>query len=53
MYALTKERDMLKKDAEKKGDVSTLLLEKDEIIKQARPARPRLHTRVQRLGSRV
>mmetsp|Transcript_7272 Transcript_7272/g.13648 ORF Transcript_7272/g.13648 Transcript_7272/m.13648 type:complete len:967 (+) Transcript_7272:118-3018(+) len=34
VYALTKERDMLKKDAEKKGDVSTLLLEKDEIIKQ-------------------
>ena len=36
MYALTKERDALKRGNEKLGDYSNLLREKDEIIKQAR-----------------
>ena len=34
VYALTKERDMLRREQGKKGDTSTLLREKDEIIKQ-------------------
>ncbi|GBG60929.1 hypothetical protein CBR_g16051 [Chara braunii] len=34
VYALTKERDMLKKEHSKSMDTSTLLKEKDEIIKQ-------------------
>eukprot|EP00898_Chlorokybus_atmophyticus_P006683 jgi/Chlat1/7015/Chrsp56S06690 len=34
IYALTKERDMLKRDANRRSDTSTLVQEKDEIIKQ-------------------
>ncbi|GAQ81518.1 hypothetical protein KFL_000820260 [Klebsormidium nitens] len=34
VYALTKERDMLRRESSRKSDTSTLLKEKDEIIKQ-------------------
>lgn len=33
MYALTKERDMLRREQNRKSDSSILLKEKDEIIK--------------------
>jgi predicted aminopeptidase len=34
VYALTKERDMLRREQNRKSDSSILLKEKDEIIKQ-------------------
>jgi len=34
VYALTKERDMLRRDQQRRSDTSGLLKEKDEIIKQ-------------------
>lgn len=34
VYALTKERDALKRGNEKLGDYGNLIREKDEIIKQ-------------------
>lgn len=34
VYALTKERDMLRREQSRKNDSSILLKEKDEIIKQ-------------------
>ncbi|CAI5989200.1 unnamed protein product [Closterium sp. NIES-64] len=34
VYALTKERDMLRREQSRKADTSTLLKEKDEIIRQ-------------------
>lgn len=34
VYALTKERDMLRREQSRKSDLSPLLKEKDEIIKQ-------------------
>ena len=34
VYALTKERDMLRRDQSRKGESATLLKEKDEMIKQ-------------------
>ena len=37
VYALTKERDALRRGAERLTGVSDLVREKDEIIKQARP----------------
>lgn len=36
VYALTKERDALRKGAEKLADYSALIKEKDDIIKQVR-----------------
>lgn len=36
VYALTKERDALRKTGDKLADVNTLLKEKDDIIKQVR-----------------
>lgn len=40
VYALTKERDALKRGTEKLADYGALLKEKDEIIKQVGPEMP-------------
>ncbi len=51
VYALTKERDALRRGAERLTGVGDLVREKDEIIKQARPAPARTAPAARRPGS--